>query len=347
MASKSPMLTLTIDKSTNRVVFAEADKDFVDILLSFLTLPLGTIVSLTKNNSTPFPCLNNLYKSVKDLNDEYFKINPGKDLLLRPSYEAEMECLHLAVNLEGDRVLTYYTCSQDCDYGIWSPYLNTKCNCGALMSRKVKIAREAGKEGVFLRGVMRFIITDDFVIMPASTQAAMKLISGLCVSNLEERNITVGRSEVLALLQSSLASNRALTDVFIAREIDNARVALHEKLDSLTLNPKPISSQSDNNSNNNNICIKIIIDKHENKVLYAESNQDFANLLFGFLTYPSGSVVKNLNQNSRITCFDNLYASVLKPDIADSFKMLLLLEAALGSETALTDAFMKAIIEDK
>ncbi|MCH90559.1 DUF674 family protein, partial [Trifolium medium] len=36
-------LKLLINKESNKVLFAEAGKDFVDILCSFLTMPLGTI----------------------------------------------------------------------------------------------------------------------------------------------------------------------------------------------------------------------------------------------------------------------------------------------------------------
>lgn len=37
---------LFIDKQNNKVMFAEGDEDFVEILFSSLTLPLGTIVEL-------------------------------------------------------------------------------------------------------------------------------------------------------------------------------------------------------------------------------------------------------------------------------------------------------------
>jgi len=43
-------LKLLIDKETNNVIFAEAGKDFVDILFSFLTLPLGTIARLIESD---------------------------------------------------------------------------------------------------------------------------------------------------------------------------------------------------------------------------------------------------------------------------------------------------------
>ncbi|KAJ0020987.1 hypothetical protein Pint_32627 [Pistacia integerrima] len=33
----------------NRVIFAESDEDFTDVLFSFLTMSMGTIIRLTSN----------------------------------------------------------------------------------------------------------------------------------------------------------------------------------------------------------------------------------------------------------------------------------------------------------
>lgn len=38
-------LKVMINKEKTKVLFAESDSDFVDVLLSFLTLPLGSIVN--------------------------------------------------------------------------------------------------------------------------------------------------------------------------------------------------------------------------------------------------------------------------------------------------------------
>jgi len=44
-------LKLVVNKETNKVLFAEAEKDFVNVLCSLLTLPLGTITRLVENES--------------------------------------------------------------------------------------------------------------------------------------------------------------------------------------------------------------------------------------------------------------------------------------------------------
>jgi len=44
-------LKLVVNKETNKVLFAETGKDFVDVLFSFLILPLGTIARLVEKKS--------------------------------------------------------------------------------------------------------------------------------------------------------------------------------------------------------------------------------------------------------------------------------------------------------
>ncbi|XP_075079802.1 uncharacterized protein LOC107785506 [Nicotiana tabacum] len=65
-------LKLLVDDKKNQVIAAESNRDFVDILFSFLTFPIGTKIRLT--NSQPMSkispistCMNNLYQSVENL----------------------------------------------------------------------------------------------------------------------------------------------------------------------------------------------------------------------------------------------------------------------------------------
>ncbi|WVZ86947.1 hypothetical protein U9M48_033658 [Paspalum notatum var. saurae] len=56
-------IKLFVDMEKRRVLFAEADKDFVDVLFSWLTLPLGTIARLLGKQSQ-MGCLDHVYRSV-------------------------------------------------------------------------------------------------------------------------------------------------------------------------------------------------------------------------------------------------------------------------------------------
>ncbi|KAM0046182.1 hypothetical protein Hdeb2414_s0009g00312921 [Helianthus debilis subsp. tardiflorus] len=74
MASSKVSLKLLIDKKGQRVLFAEASKDFVDFLFSLLVLPVGTVIRLLDNRDM-IGGLAKIYQSVSDLNDDYIQSN--------------------------------------------------------------------------------------------------------------------------------------------------------------------------------------------------------------------------------------------------------------------------------
>jgi len=105
-------LKLLVNTDTNKVLFAEADKDFVDILCSFLTLPLGTIARLIQKKSNIEPvtigCLNSLYQSVENLG------------LVTNYNSSEDYCRILEINIDDSQPTKYFICSKHEDLGICS-----------------------------------------------------------------------------------------------------------------------------------------------------------------------------------------------------------------------------------
>jgi hypothetical protein len=69
-------LRILIDDEKNKVLFAQAGKDFMDILLSFLTFPLATIARLVNTESNmqkvSFGSISTLYESVSNLEEKQF-----------------------------------------------------------------------------------------------------------------------------------------------------------------------------------------------------------------------------------------------------------------------------------
>src|SRR6266487_456390 len=87
-------LRVLVDKEKNKVVYAEAGNDFVDVLFSFFTLPLGTIarlVSKEDSNIEPFQfgSISSLYRSVSDLDEQYLCSQNCKEMLLQPRNSME------------------------------------------------------------------------------------------------------------------------------------------------------------------------------------------------------------------------------------------------------------------
>ena len=202
-------LELLVNKETNKVLFAEAGKDFVDVLFSFLTLPLGTIARLAEKKSNMGPvtvgCLNKLYRSVKDLDEEYLRTDTTKEMLLQPTNSSENYCSTLKLNIDDTKPTVYFLCTKfsGCTS---SHYLNisrdTKCGCGSYYTRSVTLKHSAWKG--FVNGNSSFVITDDLVVMPNSMQfTSLELLQNLEInggSSVKELTVNVTKDKVVNFL---------------------------------------------------------------------------------------------------------------------------------------------------
>lgn len=109
------------------------------------------------------------------------------------------------------------------------------------------------------------------------------------------------------LVKCSLVSATPLTDVFVSKKL-------------FCENPRPVNvSDLDDYRNGallirNIIEVKAMVRKSNNKILYALGEEDFADLLLMFLTFPLGGVENMLNGNSGFDNIDNLFKSMLDLD---------------------------------
>ncbi|KAG7591261.1 hypothetical protein ISN45_Aa01g003080 [Arabidopsis thaliana x Arabidopsis arenosa] len=258
-SSETPILKLNllVDKEKNEVVFAQAGKDFVDVLFGFMALPMGTIVRMlekNKQNSAPIGCFNNLYKSVVDMDKVDFTTEGCKDMLLYPRYVKEKQC----------RRLNHLNIDDDVD----------RCN---LMRDEFKVP-EGGSDELFVTPRTSFIISGNMKVEFASLIRAIKILVGLGHNNfdrLEEMFVDVNHEEVLSLLHCLFSSETPFTDVFLKKHSSCGMTR-----------------------------------KQTMKVLYAESGQDFVDLLFSFLAIPLESVWEITGSNIELGCIGNFCRSL-------------------------------------
>lgn len=100
-----------VDQKNKKVAFAESGKEFVDVLLSFLTLPLGTIVRLLGKESS-LGCFDELYKSVESLDASHFQTKACKNMLLRPLSAAGNLYKDLVVRIDDTNHRNVWVCRQ-------------------------------------------------------------------------------------------------------------------------------------------------------------------------------------------------------------------------------------------
>lgn len=333
-SSKKLILKLLVEKEKKRVVFAEADKDFVDILFSFLTLPMGTITRLL-GKQTSLGCMDKLYESVEKLDEKYFQTEACKTMLLSPLYTSGCRgpfIEHLSLNVDdATDPYQFYTCSKPkcciSSFPFYSSVPNAKCGCGQFMDFNWEFmdfnwdSSQMGHEycsedGVFVKGMASFIISDNLQVMPASTAAIQNLLEKLGIDDaniLEEMTIDVTKEVLLNLLKRSLLSESPLSGICFQGPIDDAK--------SLTARRGPKIENTDDESKM--LELTILLCKSSHKVAYAETTagEGLVDALLSLLTFPLGSIVKLLDKNSLIGCVDNLYKSVEKLSMeTDCFK---------------------------
>ncbi|XP_058741711.1 uncharacterized protein LOC131614099 [Vicia villosa] len=307
---KGVSLKLLVNKDTNKVLFAEAGKDFVDVLFSFLTLPLGTIARLVEKKSSMGPvsvgCLNKLYGSLREFDKEYTIMETTKEMLLQPKNSSENYCSNLKLNIDDTQPTKFFLCTMinGCSYPRYlNLSTNKKCGCVSYSNHTRSVSLKYSCNG-FVKDGSSFVITDNLVVIPNSVQfTSLGLLQDLEIngsSSVKELTVTVTKDKVLDMLKCSLLSKTTLTDLFIRNK------------PSLE-NYKYFSCHQENNCNIQ-INVKLVIRKSDGKILYAQGEKDFADLLLGFLSFPLGGVVRVLGENCFVGNIDSLYKSIVDLD---------------------------------
>ncbi|KAL5580851.1 hypothetical protein UlMin_013293 [Ulmus minor] len=306
-----------VDKKKNRIVYAECGGDLVDVLLSFLTTPLGTIVSLARSQSLPteMGCLSNLYTSAENMDVQNFHSRACKTMLLEPRNSAETHCMNLKLKVDNTLGIKYCCSSNNCTFNrhrLVGHYSDAFCPCGKSMNGKVNLSQEPmNVGGSFVKEDIGFIITDDLQVLCVSSSVCFSLCSKLGimdVTTLEVRSLNVGANEIVNLLICSFVSTSPLSETFLKckpapefihpvlfpeRSIDQS-----QRVEDLKINQ------------DKSVTLKLMISKSKKTVCYAEADKDFVNLLFSFLTVPLGHVVKQIQNGCFNGCVNHLYKSV-------------------------------------
>jgi hypothetical protein len=191
MAATKVSLKLLIDKKSQRVLFAEADKKFVDFLFSISTLPVGTVTKLLQKQNT-LGCLYSLYESIENLSDKFY-IQPDQDkqFLLNP--KVAISCAEIPLLLpsvvQSNSSRKFYRCKSNHAFGHVSHDQRSICPaCKSSMTSEVsyvdppsdiKASTSSINEGGYVKGVITYIVMDDLDVKPVSTNISDITISAI------------------------------------------------------------------------------------------------------------------------------------------------------------------------
>ncbi|XP_074289566.1 uncharacterized protein LOC141614719 [Silene latifolia] len=223
-------LKLFVDSKANKVLFAEAGKEFVDFLFHILSLPVATVVKLLNVNGM-VGSVGSLYKSVESLSSEFFLANLDKDDVLKPQFDINVPLLELN-EIPPQTIPKIYVCECDNEYASHDPSVKCPsckrridCEATYVMPQDAGIinigTRRCGIDG-FVKEVVTYMVTDNLEVKPLSTISVITLMNKFNVkdvSALVEKEVQVGFTEGLAILKASfVVTNSVLTTLFLDKK---------------------------------------------------------------------------------------------------------------------------------
>jgi len=176
------VVKIQIRKSNGKILFAEAEEEFVDFLLSFLTFPLGGVLHMLEGFSS-VSCIDSLYKSMNELSSERYLISQElKDRLANPLCASHFNLSNQILPIGVESFPSIYS------------YCGTSYN---IVDPKSSTGESSSILG-FVKGPVMYMVTDDLVVSPMSSTYAVSYINTLKVPlfDLEERVIAIGVKEV-------------------------------------------------------------------------------------------------------------------------------------------------------
>ncbi|KAA0062236.1 putative DNA polymerase zeta catalytic subunit [Cucumis melo var. makuwa] len=224
-------LKLLIDKKTERVLYGEADKKFIDFLVNVLSLPLGGVIMLLKKNGM-VGCLGNLYESVETLNKSYLQPNQSRDTVLKPkilfnSFTKLLPNVHVPAAATPPAIFycngsTYSSCRAYVSYSSSAvcPKCDKKLSQSCTYVTPPKAENQPASGGGSVKDLATYIVMDDLTVKHISDFSITTLLKKFNikdVDSLEEKVITLDVDEGVELLEASLQSKTVLTNAFLKR----------------------------------------------------------------------------------------------------------------------------------
>ncbi|XP_012841445.1 PREDICTED: uncharacterized protein LOC105961736 [Erythranthe guttata] len=193
-ATKKMNLNLVVKKSNNKLLFAQADDDFVDFLFSFLAIPLGEVECLLGSN-TCLKSIDNLYKSIVNFIDDKYWVSPRiKNRLLKPNlpngYVSEDTLLPLS-----EQVVLYH----HRDINQKKEWLSYSIGKDSGWFRANMFSR--GREN-FVKGTKMYMVTDDLTVTPMCMTSTLTILKKMEIplSDVKEMEVHVGLKEVTNII---------------------------------------------------------------------------------------------------------------------------------------------------
>ncbi|XP_057792642.1 uncharacterized protein LOC131009364 [Salvia miltiorrhiza] len=312
-------LKVMMNKEKSKVLYAESDSHFADIVLSFLTLPLGRIVKVLEkhygDDAPTIGSLHNLYHCLANFDSSHFVTEGAKQALLYSASSFEAEYRMLKVDISDSPPAEYFFCA-DCDDNAFrceSIYYDV-IDCTFYGNMMIKVVgkiyeADAPSDGVLTKHTSSFLISNDLHLLPKDARFVTTIgilgITATDMDNAESIKVDFGLSEIMKLFKASLTSPTPLSDLILNKT-------------TAQMNNTPVvgSQQNEDKRYYGDVSLNVIVQKSTGKLLCVQANEKFVESLFNLLSIPLGRVEHLLAGDTCFKAVNNLYRSTV--DLIDN-----------------------------
>ncbi|XP_075475336.1 uncharacterized protein LOC142506077 [Primulina tabacum] len=205
--SKKITVKAFVQKSTNRILFPQTQHDFIDFILSLLTIPLGQVQFLL-GSSTRLGSISNLYRSVSDSeNVEYMKSRDTIAKLLEPQIAPHYLSKYQIFSLSQQKLPVFEK------WLVRNEIKLSVCNHSEVCPDTITTFDPKGQDS-FVKGPMVFIVTNDLEVHTAASISIISILDQMRIPvfDVEEQELDIGMEEALSILKATLTSTSALTN---------------------------------------------------------------------------------------------------------------------------------------
>ncbi|XP_022753834.1 uncharacterized protein LOC111302161 [Durio zibethinus] len=225
-------LKLLVDKTSRKVVFAEAGKDFVDFLFGLLQIPFGSIMGLLwENGLAGSGSFGSVYESVINLDPYYLQSNLDKDSLLRPKMfsSSNIEMPPLLHNFSSKKrkfgneypIAEYINLTSVDAQG--SPPGFSGTSSFVSPQKSLMVAPNRSKQVGYVKAKKTYMVMDNLMLKPMSTISTITILNTFNIKDigaLEEKTVLINLEKGLEIVKATFESQTVLTKVFLEEHIE-------------------------------------------------------------------------------------------------------------------------------
>jgi hypothetical protein len=191
---------LVIRKSDGKILYAQGEEDFADMLISFLTFPLGGIVKKLKGNCS-LGSIDRLYKSIVDLDENrYFKSEKAKSRLVDPPVALQFKLNQKILPIQPEMNYYCYYHGKNLKECITHNqfFISDEVRTNEKYRLNMRLVNTSGNQEGYFQGLKMYVVTDDLVVTRSSPISSSNLIdsSESSLDDLKEKVVTIGVKEV-------------------------------------------------------------------------------------------------------------------------------------------------------